>query len=440
MQTRIRLNALGCVLGIFTLTGFSQADEATYWNRVALDAIKLAKTPPPVAARNLAISSVAQSDAINAIGGVNNPYAYAGTGSVMGASKEAAVAAAAYNTLKDLFPGQRTMIDAAWNDRMTSLGSGDGITNGIRLGTESAQAMMGLRSADGASSANYSYLGSADAGKWRPTDNGLAGALPGWGKVTPFSMISGDVFRPSINTDMTTQQYTDAYNEVRMYGAKDSTVRTLDQTQVAGFWAAGGGTVTPPGMWNEIASKVATDKNSSLDQNVRMFGTLNVALADSGIAAWDVKYSYEMWRPETAIRNGSIDGNGATIEDATWKSYMVTPNHPSCVSGHSTFSSAGATVLSAFFGNNTQFSIGSDSLAGTERSFSSFSEAAAEAGQSRIYGGIHFQFDNQYGLALGSQVGDAALKKMNPVPEPASLIALGAGALGLLRRRKNKSH
>jgi hypothetical protein len=435
MSRMSRLSILA-ILGAFSASALAQVDEATYWNRVALDAIKLAKTPPPLAARNLAMTSLAQSDAVNSIGGVGVSYAYSGTGSTIGASKEAAVAAAAYNTLKELFPTQRTMLDAAWNQRLPILGSSANVTNGLRLGSESASAMLSFRSTDGASSAAYTYTGSNDVGKWRPTDNGLNGALPGWGNVQGFALTSGSQFRPTISAGLTTQAYADAYNEVKMYGAKNSAVRTADQTEIALFWSANGGSVTPPGMWNEVAAKVANQRGISIDEKVRMFGTLNMALADAGIAAWDIKYTDSIWRPESAIRNGALDGNSQTEADATWTGLMTTPNHPSCVSGHSTFSAAGATVLASMFGNDTAFSFSSDSLAGVSRSFNSFSQAAAEAGQSRIYGGIHFQFDNTYGLELGGKVGSTAVSRMTPVPEPASMIALGAGALALLRRRK----
>jgi hypothetical protein len=432
------MRALVCAAGITAVSAAFAQDEATYWNRVALDAIKLAKTPPPMAARNLAMTSLAQADAVNAIGGFGVIYAYSGSGDTTGASKQAAVAAAAYNTLKELFPGQKTMIDAAWNQRLAQLGSGLNIDNGLRIGGESAAAMMNFRTGDGASTAAYSYTGSTEVGKWRPTDNGLQGALPGWGNVKGFAMSSGDQFRPAITISLTSQMYTDAYNEVMVYGAKDSLVRTADQTQVAGFWAANAGTVTPPGMWNEVAAKVANEKNVSLEEKVRMFGTLNMALADAGIAAWDTKYNLSMWRPETAIRNGDVDGNGNTVGQAGWQAFMTTPNHPTCVSGHSTFSSAGATVLASMFGDQTAFTFSSD-MAGVNRSFTSFSQAAAEAGQSRIYGGIHFQFDNTIGLEIGRQVGSNAYSKMTPVPEPTTMIALGGGALALLRRRKNKA-
>jgi hypothetical protein len=226
---------------------------------------------------------------------------------------------------------------------------------------------------------------------------------------------------------------------VKAYGASNSTVRTAEQTDIAKVWAAGAGTVTPPGMWNEIATQAGTVKGNSLEDNLRMYGTLNIALADAAIASWDTKYTDSFWRPITAIRNGDLDGNSATAVDATWTSLLTTPPHPSYTSGHSTFSAAGAAVLGTLFGDNVSFTVTSPDTPGVTRNFNSFSVAAAEAGQSRIFGGIHYQFDNQIGLTMGQQIGNyVTANTFQPVPEPATIAAIGFGLLGLSKRRKKK--
>src|SRR5262249_55955809 len=136
------------------------------------------------------------------------------------------------------------------------------------------------------------------------------------------------------------------------------------------------------------------------------FALLDIALADAGILAWDAKYADNCWRPITAIRLADSDGNPQTISDPTWTPLLVTPPFPSYVSGHSTFSAGAATILTDFFGPNVQFTTGSDTLPGVTRTFQNFFEAAEEAGQSRIYAGIHFQFDNVEGQAAGRALGD----------------------------------
>jgi len=134
---------------------------------------------------------------------------------------------------------------------------------------------------------------------------------------------------------------------------------------------------------------------------------VSFAVAETGIVSWDNKYAYGNWRPVTGIRAASTDGNPDTIEDPAWSPLIGTPPFPSYTSGHSTFSSSAAKVLARFFRDDAiAFSTTSQSLPGVTRNFTSFSQAAAEAGQSRIYGGIHWQYDNQDGQAAGSQLGD----------------------------------
>jgi hypothetical protein len=156
---------------------------------------------------------------------------------------------------------------------------------------------------------------------------------------------------------------------------------------------------------------LAAGAGNSLSDNARLFALLNVALADSSAAGWDAKYFYGLWRPETALQNADVDGNDATTLDPTWRPLLVTPAHPEYVSGHSTYSAAAATVLGSVFGDNVAFTTTSVTVPGVERSFDSFAEAAAEAGRSRVYGGIHYEFTNAAGNALGAQVAQAVLQR-----------------------------
>jgi hypothetical protein len=208
--------------------------------------------------------------------------------------------------------------------------------------------------------------------------------LPQWATVRPFALTSPDQFRPAAPPALDSQQYADALNEVKAKGAATGSTRTADETAIAKFWADGAGTATPPGHWNAIAAQLAQAQGNSLSANARLFAQLNVALADAAIACWDAKFFYDEWRPVTAIRAADTGGNGQTQPDAAWTPLLPTPPFPSYVSGHSTFSGAAQIVLDSFFGATTAFTATTEAPNIAARSYSSFRQAAEEAGQSRI--------------------------------------------------------
>jgi membrane-associated phospholipid phosphatase len=381
------------------------ADAVLDWNAAALDAIRADKTAPPAAARDLAMLQVAVFDAVNAISGGYEGYVVHRHGP-KDASAPAAVAQAAHDVLVKLFPAQAATFDAKL---ATSLAGQKGptVNKAIALGRDAAKAILKARAHDG-STDQVTYTVGSGPGVWQPTPPAFSTSpvLPQWPNVTPFGVPAGNTFLPPGPPALGSAAYAASLNEVKSLGAVDSTARTADQTQIALFWADGAGTATPPGHWNQIAADVGTAQHNTLAQNARMFALLDVALADAGICCWDCKYQFNFWRPVTSIRAADTDGNPATTPDPGWTPLLVTPPFPTYVSGHSTFSAAAATVLADFFGtDHVHFATSDDTLPGVTRSFDSFSAAAAEAGQSRVYGGIHYQFDNQDGLALGRKVG-----------------------------------
>src|SRR5262249_35915336 len=236
---------------------------------------------------------------------------------------------------------------------------------------------------------------------------GLPAAAPQWATVTPFCIPGDSAFRPPPQPDLDSAEYTAAFNEVKSLGAADSATRSAEQTEIARFWAGGPGTFTSGGHGNQTAQDVATRRGNSLVENARLFALLNVAQADAYFAVWDAKYEYNFWRPVTAIRAADTDGNPDTLPDSTWTPLLVTPNHPSYISGHSGHSAAAAAVLAAFFGTDTiGFSLTTDSLrGGVTPSFDSFSDAVREVSDARVYAGIHWRFDVAAGEALGYEVG-----------------------------------
>ncbi len=404
-----------------------QRDAVLVWNDLALAAIKLDASDPAIAARVLAIQSLAVYDTLAAIEGT--PAYLVQRAASAATSVEAAVIEAAYQVLYALYPGQRVSFDTTRAATLARITDGTGKSAGIELGKSIAQSVLAIRAADG-------YLdfatewGNERAGQWRPTGPVfLAAQDPQWGAVSPFALSSGDQFRPAAPVGLNSAAYASALSEVRSLGGDTSTARTGDQTQQVHFWADGGGSVTPPGHWNQIASQIAAEQGNSLSANARLMAELNIALADAAIATWDTKYAYNGWRPVTAIQEADRDGNPLTAVDATWLPLLITPPHPEYVSGHSTFSAAAAAILAANFGDATPFSTTSSTLPGVTRSFTSFTGAAAEAGRSRVYGGIHFEFSNQAGQVLGKQVaGDVLARFSLREDKQAPTVVLGQSA------------
>jgi hypothetical protein len=388
------------------------ADMVIDWNNVALNAIRASSTAPPVASRALAIMQTSVYDALNAIDLTSKPYAV-DVVALPNTSREAAVAAAAHQVLEVLFASQEATIDAALTASLASIPDGAAETNGVALGQRVANQMLALRANDG-SDATVDYTNGTDPGDWQRTPPAFAAPLlPHWGGVQTFGIESAGQFPTSGPPALTSDVYAAAFSEVKELGSLNSALRTADQTNIAKFWASGGGTATPPGHLNMLAQTVSVAQNRTLAENAKLFAMLNVALADAAIACWDAKYDFDFWRPITAIRAADTDGNAATAADPAWQSMLSTPPFPGYTSGHSTFSGAAAEVLKAFFGtDNISFTLDSEDASVPDRSYSSFSQAAEESAVSRLYGGIHFNFDNNDGLAVGRSIGQYVASRL----------------------------
>lgn len=397
------------LLAVFSFELFhisAEADMVTEWNSAALDAIRRERTPPPMAARNLAILHASIFDACNGIGQNCRPYFV--TNKVAGVTSEtAAITAAAHAVLVNLYPAQQTNFDADYRNSLAVIPDGESKNVGLAWGKSVADAILQWRSHDG-SDAVVNYTPGSEPGVWIPTPPAYLPALyPNWPYVTCFAMTNGAQFRPPPPPALDSAPWAFDFNLTKDLGRYDSTQRTPEQTEIALFWNDNAGTATPPGHWNIIAQEVAAARGNTLVQNARLFALLNIALADAGIVAWDCKYTYNFWRPVTAIPNADTDGNPDTTPDAQWLPLIVTPNFPEYISGHSTFSGAAAAVLADFYGtDDIPFTTVSDGLPGVTRSFRSFSAAAQEAGMSRIYGGIHFWSADMHGLLCGAKLGD----------------------------------
>src|SRR6059036_1761589 len=303
-----------CALTAFLIGTLAHADVVTEWNNAALDAIRAGHTPPPIASRSLAILHVSIYDAVNGIARTHEPFLVQ-SAVPASASREAAASAAAHDALVNLFPAAASSFDALHAAILATIPDGPQKVAGIVWGEFVANQILAARANDG-SDAIVLPPGGSGPGVWVPTPPAyFPYLLPQWGFVVPFAMSNSSQFRPPGPPSLDSQQYAADYEEVKQLGAAVGSTRTEDQTEIALFWADGTGTETPPGHWNSIAQIIAAGQGNTLEENARLFALLNIAMADGAICAWDAKFTYNFWRPVTAIRSAG----GA---DATWSSYI----------------------------------------------------------------------------------------------------------------------
>lgn len=404
-------------------------DPVLYWNQVFLGV-----TPyNPGQQRPAAILNIALHDAVNAT--VGRPdYYYLKHVVTPGGDTRAAASVAARNVLAELLPGRVAEFDASLAASLALIPDSAAKTAGIATGVKVAQLALANRANDGTFTP-VSYTPSGLPGRWAPTPPGFGPPVqPELATVTPWVMNTPSQFRPDPPPSLDSDAYTAAFLEVQAIGSATSLTRTADQTASAQFWAGSSG----PGPWLKAAIDAAEVNGNSSIENARMFGKLATSVADAVIVAWDTKYTYDYWRPITAIRAADTDGNPRTAQDAGWTSLIAAPPHPSYFSAHSTISGAAATVLADAFGDETNFCVTSGTYS---RCWSSFSSAALDSANSRLWGGIHWRFDNEDGLLAGQQLGafNLSTRSFATVPEPATwtlmLVGFGAAGLGLRRRR-----
>jgi hypothetical protein len=224
--------------------------------------------------------------------------------------------------------------------------------------------------------------------------------------VTPFALQSANQFRPGPPPALTSDSYGNAFNQIKSLGIVNSTTATSDEALTGRFW---NGAIQ--NYWNEISQTLSLANNLTTAQNARLFALLNLSFVDDVIAFYDAKYTYNLWRPVTAIRAGDSDNNLETAADPNWLPEVgKTAPDPSYPGAHAVISAAGAEVLISFFERDRfEFNVTSEVLPGIERSFTSFSSAAEEATLSRIFAGQHFRFDLTVGQRLGRDVADFVL-------------------------------
>jgi hypothetical protein len=380
------------------------------WNRTLLSIVRTPGAQPATVhpTRSFAIMHAAIYDAVNAIGRTHRPYVIRLSGVPRDASQEAAAAAAAHQVLVALYPAFNTALDAELQQSLATIPDGNDKVEGIRIGQTVADRILALRSNDGSSAQPIPYVFGTAPGDYQSTPPNFPPQpqFTHWSRVTPFALERANQFRPGPPPVLTSDAYSDAFNQIKSLGIANSTTATADEALTGRFW---NGAIQ--NYWNEIAQTVSLAHRLTTGQNARLFALLNLSFADDVIAFYDAKYTYNFWRPVTAIRAGDADNNPETVPDPNWLPEVgKTAPDPSYPGAHAVISAAGAEVLISFFERDRfEFNVTSEVLPGVERSFTSFSAAAEEATLSRIFGGQHFRFDLTTGQRLGRDVADFVL-------------------------------
>lgn len=381
-----------------------QANTVPEWNVLIMQAIRTTNTWPTLSTRNLAILHRAIYDALAALDGAYPPYRRQPPAPA-GASPLAAVAAAGREVMYALDPSFAAWTEALYLSQERDFPRGPAGTEGVTVGLTAARGFLAERSADG-SNTEIPSISSDAPGQWRRTPPFYRPPLtPHWRYVKPFAIQVLEPFVPPSAPALTSEEYAQDLNEVKIIGERNSPVRTAEQSHIAVFWSDFSYTAKPPGNWHEIAATIAAQSHLALGETARLFALLSLALADAAIVCWESKYRYNFWRPVTAIERADADGNPATEADPNGDHYLVAPNFPEYTSVHSPFSKASAELLTWFFGTHAvTFPAYSDSLPSVVRVFHSLAACADEVGKSRIYGGIHFEFANRESKRSGAQV------------------------------------
>ncbi|HSU88292.1 MAG TPA: vanadium-dependent haloperoxidase [Terriglobia bacterium] len=424
---------------VFAITIAARADEVTSWNETLFRSAVVANSSALNMTRFAALVQAAVFDAVNGIERRYTPI-HVNPAAPAGASSSAAAMQAAYSILTRLYgqggvftPNQQATLDADLAASLARIAMHDrppAIASGRAWGQTVADAIWTWRSNDGFSLAAPTWVGSETLGQWRPTPNdpypsppvlGRGIGYPQYATMMPWSIPSPSAFRPGGPPALTSAQYARDFNETKLMGSQMSTARSSDQTVYSWFWATG----TASYFWNHVALSLLNSRDDSRDddrgerddsrggstvlRNARVLASLDLAIADAAIGCWDAKYTYNFWRPITAIRETADDGNAATTPDPAWTPLFATPAHPDYPSGHSCVSGAATAILANEFGERTRFDVTSDLLLGVTRPFRSFTDALEEVKNARIFSGLHFRTACDDGTTLGKSVAQYVL-------------------------------
>jgi hypothetical protein len=396
---------LAVALFVVSAAGFARADVVLDRNAIAVST--MASQNPLAQARTAAIVQTAVFEAVNATTRDYEAYLDSVV-AAPGASAEAAAVAAAHRVLVTYFPGSAATLDTARAASLAAIPDGRPKNDGITAGEAAAAAMMALRAADGAAPPQFYAPSDAVPGAWQatptcpinPSTGERAGVFLNWGSVTPFGIPNAAAFRPEPPPELASSAYRKAYEEVMAVGGVNSVARPLDRSDVARFY----GIASPTYVWNVVARQLAADE-ATISENARALALVNMAISDGLVASMATKYHYAFWRPETAIRAGDTDGNPRTDADPGFTPYIATPCFPSYPSNHGSASSAAAEVLRRLYGAlGHDLSLSSPLVPDVALHYTTLRQITDDVDDARVYGGIHFRFDQEVGSWMGRAV------------------------------------
>lgn len=384
---------------LLTALGLNAQNVVVQWNGIASKTIVTnGKISPAASSVWFAYVHLAVFDALNTIDHRFQPYLFSTTAPT-GANQDAAAVAAAHRVLVNYFPLQQVTLDAQFASSLAAISdTSANILAGVTVGEASAQTLIAARANDGLL-ANVSYTPPVGPGFWLPTPPAFAPAATPWlGQMVPFTMTSAAQFLPDEGPPaLDSQQWIDDYNQVKILGAINSSVRTASQTEIGLFWTEHTGQ-----QYARAFRKLATQRGLSTLDTGRLMAMLWAGFADAGIGCFNAKYSFSFWRPVTAIQAGG--GNAALTADTSWLPLGTTPNHPEYPAAHGCVTGAVSTILAAYFGTpNVVFSV--DSLVtNTTHTFTRTSDLMHEVEDARIYAGFHYHHSVIQGSVLGRKV------------------------------------
>jgi hypothetical protein len=379
----------------------SQADVVTDWNHTAIEVMKAAGVAGNPWTRNMAMMNVAMSDAVNTVQGRYTRFAYQGP-SISNASAEAAAASAARDLLLRVVPAQKESIDKAYEASLKPIPAGNAKASGIAVGEQASAAVFADRAND-QTNVPDAYRPVTTPGVWIPT---VLPLFPQYAQAKPWGLERADVFRPGPPPTLSSALYARDFNETKEMGGVKSTKRTPEQTEAVKFWTQTN--ITP--AWFFAAEQLGTARKLDLADNARVFALLSMAFGNAFITDWDAKFTYNFWRPMTAVRNADQDGNDATERDAGWTPLNATPMHPEYPSQAGINNGVATGVLQAIFGKG-QATIVAHDLGDPKikRTFTSLQQMSDEQKGVRIWGGIHFRNSVETGEAMGRKIADYLL-------------------------------